>query len=148
MTLRADGPAPAATAPFNRRIAWRAAVPTIFALLLVACGGGGSGGGSPSSPSSVTVSGKATYERVPFSSNVSLGLSYASTTAQPIREAVVELIQSGGGTLTTTTTDSNGNYALTAPANTSVFVRVKAQSKYTAFVAVSPDSHIFDMYST
>ena len=100
-------------------------------MLLVACGGGGSGGGSPSSPSSVTVSGKATYERVPFSSNVSLGLSYASTTAQPIREAVVELIQSGGGTLTTTTTDSNGNYALTAPANTSVFVRVKAQSRRT-----------------
>ena len=65
---------------------------------------------------------------MPFSSNVNLGLSYANTSAQPIREAVVELIQSGGGTLATTTTDSNGNYSLTAPASTSVFVRVKAQS--------------------
>ena len=97
-------------------------------------GGGGSGGGSPSS---VTISGKATYERVPFSSNVNLGLSYANTSAQPIREAIVELIQSGGGTLATTTTDSNGNYALTAPANTSVFVRVQAQLRKTTTPARS-----------
>jgi hypothetical protein len=62
---------------------------------------------------------------------VTLGLNYANTSAQPIREAVVELIQSGGGTLATTTTDSNGNYSLTAPANTSVFVRVQAQSRKT-----------------
>jgi PKD repeat protein len=87
-----------------------------------------SGGGGPSS---VTVSGKATYERVPFSSNVNLGLSYANASAQPIREAVVELIQSGGSTLATTTTDDNGNYSLTAPANTSVFVRVQAQARRT-----------------
>ncbi|MDH4256875.1 MAG: hypothetical protein OEX13_20445, partial [Gammaproteobacteria bacterium] len=61
-----------------------------------------------------------------------LGLSYANTTAQPIRDAVVELIQSGGNTLATTTTDSNGNYALTAPANTNVLLlRVKALSRRT-----------------
>ena len=100
--------------------------------LLVACGGGGGGGGSGGSgPVSVMVSGKATYERVPFSSNMNLGLSYANTSAQPIRAAAVELIQSGGSTLATTTTDSDGNYALTAPANTSVFVRVQAQSRKT-----------------
>jgi PKD repeat protein len=86
--------------------------------------GGGSG--------TVTVSGRATYERVPFSSNVNLGLSYANTSAQPIRDAVVELIQSGGSTLATTTTDSNGNFALTAPVSTNVFVRVKAQSRKVA----------------
>ena len=83
-------------------------------------------------PSSVTISGRATYERVPFSSNVNLGLSYANASAQPIREAVVELIRSGGSTLATTTTDDNGNYSLTAPASTSVFVRVQAQSRRTA----------------
>jgi hypothetical protein len=109
----------------------------LTSAFLVACGGGGGGGGGTGAgggsggPSSVTVSGKATYERVPFSSNVTLGLNYANTSAQPIREAVVELIQSGGGTLATTTTDSNGNYSLTAPANTSVFVRVQAQSRKT-----------------
>ena len=110
----------------------RIAVLALTSIFLVACGGGGggsdSGGGGPSS---VTVSGRATYERVPFSSNVTLGLSYANTSAQPIREAVVELIQSGGSTLATTTTDDNGNYSLTAPANTSVFVRVQAQSRRT-----------------
>ncbi len=107
----------------------------LTSTLLVACGGGGGGGGGGSGggsvPTSITVSGRATYERVPFSSNLNLGLSYAGTTAQPIREAVVELIQSGGSTLATTTTDSNGNYALTAPANSSVFVRVQAQSRKT-----------------
>ena len=41
------------------------------------------------------------------------------------------MIRSGGSTLATTTTDDNGNYSLTAPANTSVFVRVQAQSRRT-----------------
>jgi hypothetical protein len=111
----------------------RLAVLAVTSILLVACGGGGGGGGGSGGgvPTSVTVSGRATYERVPFSSNVNLGLSYANTSAQPIREAVVELIQSGSNTLATTTTDSNGNYAFTAPANTSVFVRVQAQSRKT-----------------
>ena len=85
--------------------------------------GGGTG--------TVTISGRATFERVPFSSNVNLGLSYANTSAQPIREAVVELVQSGGTTLATTSTDSNGNYAFAAPLSTNVFVRVKAQSRKT-----------------
>ncbi len=104
-----------------RRPCWSPAVAVVVA------GSGGGGGGV----TTVTISGKATYQRVPFSTNVNLGLSYASTSEQPIREAIVELIQSGGSTLATTTTDSNGNYALTAPANTSVFVRVQAQSRKT-----------------
>jgi len=112
-------------------------VPALAAAFLVACGGGGGGGSGGGSIVSVTVSGKATYERVPFSSNANLGLSYANTSAQPIREAVVELIQSGGSTLATTTTDSNGNYALTAPANTNVFVRVQAQTRKTTTPARS-----------
>jgi hypothetical protein len=105
---------------------------------LVACGGGGGGGGdSGGGVTTVTISGRATYQRVPFSTNVNLGLSYASTAEPPIREAIVELIQSGGNTLATTTTDSNGNYALTAPANTSVFVRVQAQLRKTTTPARS-----------
>ncbi len=80
----------------------------------------------------VTVSGRATYERVPFSIDARLGLSYANTAAQPIRDAVVELIEAGGSALATTTTDSNGNYSLTAPQSTNVFVRVKAQSRKTS----------------
>jgi hypothetical protein len=109
----------------------------LASILLVACGGGGGGGGGGPSPTSVTISGKASYQRVPFSTNANLGLSYANAAEQPIREAIVELIQSGGNTLATTTTDSNGNYALTAPANTSVFVRIQAQLRKTTTPARS-----------
>ncbi|MBK6348634.1 MAG: hypothetical protein IPF50_01990 [Proteobacteria bacterium] len=128
MTLCADE---FATVPRSRslRTIWRCAGPALASALLVACGGGGGdgGGGGGGGITTVTISGKATYQRVPFSTNANLGLSYASTSEQPVREAIVELIQSGGNTLATTTTDDNGNYALTAPANTSVFVRVQAQ---------------------
>jgi hypothetical protein len=128
--------------PWSRslRTIWRCAVLALASTLLVACGGGGGGGGGgdPSpSPTNVTISGKATYQRVPFSTNANVGLSYANTVEQPIREAVVELIQSGGNTLATTTTDNDGNYALTAPANTSVFVRVQAQLRKTTTPARS-----------
>ena len=134
MILRVDE---FSTAPgfLSLRTIRRVALLALTSVFLVACGGGG--GSSSGGPSSVTVSGKATYERVPFSSNVNLGLSYANTSAQPIREAVVELIRSGGSTLATTTTDNNGNYSLTAPANTSVFVRVQAQLRKTTTPARS-----------
>jgi PKD repeat protein len=92
---------------------------TTQSISIIAGGGAGN----------VTISGRATFERVPFSSTVSLGLDYANTSPKPIREAVVELVQSGGSTLATTTTDSNGTFALIAPANTNVFVRVRAQSR-------------------
>ena len=98
---------------------------------LAACGGGG-GGGSGGGGGTPTISGRITFDRVPFSSNNNQGLSYANTSAQPAREVIVELIPSGGGTaLATTTTDSNGNYVLTAPANTSAFVRARAQARRT-----------------
>ena len=109
----------------------------LASTLLVACGGGGGGDSGGGGITNVTISGKATYQRVPFSTNVNLGLNYASTAEQPIREALVELIQSGGNTLATTTTDGNGNYALTAPASTSVFVRVQAQLRKTTTPARS-----------
>ena len=110
-----------------RRPCWSPAVVVVVAGMAVA---------AVASPRS-RISGKATYQRVPFSTNVNLGLSYASTSEQPIREAIVELIQSSGSTLATTTSDSNGNYALTAPANTSVFVRVQAQLRKTTTPARS-----------
>jgi PKD repeat protein len=86
----------------------------------------GGGGANP------TISGRITFDRVPFSSTNSQGLSYANTSAQPAREVVVELIPSGGGAaLATTTTDSNGNYVFTAPANANAFVRARAQARRT-----------------
>jgi PKD repeat protein len=79
-------------------------------------------------PASVTVSGLVTYERVPFAANVSVGLDYTRTTNQPVRGAVVQLLGSNQAVLATSATDANGQYSLTSPVSTDVFVRVRAQT--------------------
>ena len=60
--------------------------------------------------------------------SVTEGLDYASTAAVPIRGAVVQLLGANQSVLATTATDANGQFSFTAPANTSVTVRVKAQA--------------------
>jgi hypothetical protein len=81
----------------------------------------------------VTVSGRVTYDRVPFGTASNSGLNYAGTTQQPVREAVVQFVVGiGGGVLASGATDSNGNYSLTVPANSNGFVRVRAQSVRTS----------------
>ena len=103
------------------------------AALLVGCGGGGGGGGggipflpiAPPSAGSVTLSGKATYESVP---NPNGTLVYASSTPRPVRGAAVEVLNGDtSAQLATATTDDNGAYSVSVPANTAVTVRVKAQ---------------------
>jgi PKD repeat protein len=89
-------------------------------------------------PTSVTVSGRITYDRVPFEACVDTvcrdgtfadGLDYAGTIESPARGVTVELVKSAGGEIiATTSADANGSYSVTAPVNTSVFVRAKAQS--------------------
>src|SRR5437868_6495002 len=95
-----------------------------LAALLVGCGGGGgsSGDSSPSGPT-VVVSGKITFDRIPFQPTPGQGLNPAATVESPARQIVVEAIGSAGNVLVSTTTDSNGNYSLTAPSQTNVFVR-------------------------
>jgi hypothetical protein len=92
-------------------------------FLLNACGGGGGGGnGSPSS--SVTVAGTVTYTS--YQPDVTTGLDYGSPTEKPIRGAVIELQNSSGTVLDSDNTSAAGNYSLTAPANTSISIIVKA----------------------
>lgn len=94
-------------------------------IALAACGGGGGGGGGSSGGSNTTVSGKITFDRVPIGSN---GLNFNSVTQSPARQIVVEAIQSSSSAvLDSTTTDTSGNYTLTVPTNTSLFIRAKAQ---------------------
>lgn len=78
--------------------------------------------------STVRVSGVARYESVP-SSTVNGELLYASTSAKPIRGAVVEILNSpGGAVLATTESNDVGQYEAAIPSNTSaVVVRVRAQ---------------------
>jgi len=109
---------------------------TAAAALLAGCGGGGGGGGggglpflptsiTPGSANQVTLSGTATYESVP---NPNGTLVYASAAPKPVRGAPVEVLDAATSTqLAAATTDDNGAYSVSVPANTAIAVRVKAQ---------------------
>ncbi|WP_152625410.1 hypothetical protein [Cellvibrio sp. OA-2007] len=118
--------------------------------LLFACGGGSGGGGGsnlvpvsskslsslPSTPSStaassslsssVTLSGKVTYDFVPHN-NTQIGLDYSAISIKPGRGLVVELLDANNQVLATTSTNSEGVYSLVIERNKQVKVRVKAQ---------------------
>ena len=103
--------------------------------LLAACGGGDSGGKSNSPPTvppgvqEVTIGGRISYQRVPFSAAAGRGLDYTTMVELPVRGAVVELVSaSTQAVLRSTLTDLTGNYAFTAPASADVFIRAKAQA--------------------
>ena len=100
-----------------------------LALLLVsACGGGGSAGGPLTTPAtSVSIGGRVSFDKVPFSASVDAGLDFARVATAPVRAATVEILSSAGGILVSGVTDDAGNYSLTVPANTDILVRVKAQ---------------------
>ncbi len=81
-------------------------------------------------PTTVQVSGKIMFERVPFSA-VGEGLEYLDTYAAPAREIEVELLPAAGGAaLLTTATDGDGDYSFDAPLLTDVRVRAKAVSRF------------------
>jgi PKD repeat protein len=85
-------------------------------------------GGPP--PADVAVSGRVTYERVPFSAASERGLNYPGTFEAPAREVEVQLLRpSNSEVLASGVTDTAGNYRLTAPANTEVRVRARAVSR-------------------
>lgn len=82
-------------------------------------------------PTSVTVSGRITFERVPFSAALGSGLNYPGTVQAPAREIEVDLLQAGSGAvLGTTVTETNGNYSFTTTPNTDLFIRAKARSRH------------------
>lgn len=108
----------------------RFALPLIAATTLSACGGGGgddggNGGGNP--PSSVTVSGKITFDRIPFKTSGS-GLNPAAPVESPARQVVVEALDaSNDSVLATANTNTSGDYSFDVPANRSMKIRAKAQ---------------------
>jgi PKD repeat protein len=81
-------------------------------------------------PPNVTINGRVTFERVPFSAVPAGGLNFLGTFEAPAREVDVELLRaSSSEVLATTVTDAAGNYSLTGPGSTDVFVRAKALSR-------------------
>ena len=95
-------------------------------LILSGCGGGSGGGGSPT-PGAVTVSGKITFDRVPFKAILGTGLNPTAATQAPARLVVVEALDASGAVLTSTTTNDTGDYSVSVAPNTNIVIRAKAQ---------------------
>jgi hypothetical protein len=104
---------------------------------LTGCGGGGGGGGDggggggqPTGP--VTISGKAQYEFPPPVPPSCQGLDFNSIELRPIRQATLELVNAASdAVLDSAVTDDNGDFALTANPQLTVFIRVRAELKKT-----------------
>jgi hypothetical protein len=95
-------------------------------------GAGGSANSSTTvtvtTPTGVTVSGQITFDKVPFTALAAGGLDFAAAAAAPARGVTVEAIGSASGAvLATTSSDASGQYTLNVAANTSLFVRARAQ---------------------
>jgi hypothetical protein len=111
----------------------------LVTLLLGACGGGGGGKGGggfnePTLGTVVTVSGTVSYQFVPANLNCNgLNFSLAARIVRPIRGATVVLLDSGGGEMARMASSDSGQYSFAnVAANTSVRVRVLAESKSSA----------------
>lgn len=106
----------------------RLAVPLLATVALSACGGGsGGGGGTPPPPAAVTVSGRITFDRIPFKSS-GTGLNPTAPIESPARLVMVEALDAASSAvLASTATDANGDYSLQVPSNRSVKIRAKAQ---------------------
>lgn len=75
----------------------------------------------------VTVSGKLTYDRVPFPEGATSGLDYDNIVQLPIRQAPVELLNAAGAVIDNTVSDDNGDYSFTVLSGTEVRVRVRSE---------------------
>lgn len=106
----------------------------LVTLILASCGGGSSSptpqttSTAPTSQptaSSVTLSGKITYDRVPHTEGS--GLDYANITLQPARGIVVEALDASSEILASTVSSSDGSYSFNLDPNMDVRIRAKAQ---------------------
>jgi len=88
-------------------------------------------------PASVTISGKLEFEfvnRAPLGSGSGIlrgaGLDFSNIEVRPIRAATVQAIAAGSGAVLAETVSSDtGDYSLTVPSLTDVFIRVRAELK-------------------
>ena len=85
-------------------------------------------------PSMVTLSGTASYDFVPHSTQTNGGtfLNYAATELRPIRGATAQLLDASGAVLQASKTDALGGYSFTLDPNTNVRVRVLAEMVQTS----------------
>ena len=74
----------------------------------------------------VTLSGTATYDRVPVNQNTS-GLNFNATVQMPIRQAPVDLVNASGAVISTTISDDNGDFSFSVQSGENVRVRVRSE---------------------
>lgn len=101
----------------------------VMALMVGACGGGGGGGGITTPvPATVTISGQVTFEKIPGNAS-GIGLNYAAKVDAPARDVLVEAVKVSDRTTVSASvsTDASGNFSLTVPSNTDLFLRAKAE---------------------
>ena len=80
-----------------------------------------------------TISGRVTFERVPFRSTPGTGLDYTSIVPQPSRGITVQAVDtSSGQILAVDVTDDEGMYLVSVPANSRVRIRAVAEMVRTA----------------
>lgn len=79
-----------------------------------------------STSESITLSGNVTYDAVPFKNTSSAALDYDNILKKPVRGALVEILNSSGTVLASTSTDAQGNYTVTLNEGV-VKVRVSAK---------------------
>ncbi len=83
---------------------------------------------NPPGGGNVTVTGTIRYQRVEFATNINSGLNYGNQTMHPARVIVVRAIDgTTDNVLATGTTNENGVYALSVPANSSIRIQAVAQ---------------------
>jgi len=81
----------------------------------------------PVQTAKVTVSGRITYDRVPFEGRNYRGLDYSKTTIQPARGVTVQLVDSSNNPLYSGHTDADGHYSFAVDSNRQLRVRVLAE---------------------
>ena len=108
---------------------------SMISAFVAACGGGGGSSAPapvtlaptpvPQTVSSVTLSGKVTYDRVYHTQ--SSGLDYSNIDELPIRGVVIDALDNQGTVIKTTISDDDGSYSFTLDADTQVRIQIKAQ---------------------
>lgn len=102
---------------------------TTYTLTCTGVGGSGSQqvtvNATPPPAGQVVVSGRITFDRLPFTTQ---GLNGSSPVVSPARQVVVEMF---GDTSASTVTSTNGYYAFTVPAGLNVTVRARARMRRT-----------------
>lgn len=107
----------------------------IFASLVTACGGGNDGA-APAAPTlvptpppasgDVTISGTISFESVGVDTD-DFTLDLSDLTSLPARGVIVRAVSANGTTLASTSTNPNGQYALSVDVNTNVRIEAMAQ---------------------